>query len=381
MMMPMLSDPVSVEKFLVDVLGAESVRVRGDELVHSCLLPFGLHRNGDRNPSASLNVSKLVYGCFVCGGGSLLWATQVILDVSAIDAQRIIQQHLTADSISKERFLSQLEELWLDRDSGIPVMPEYSLKIVEKWMCYSKYLDDRGISRDVQREMMTGVDLNHVDKIGGVFITQPRLVIPHIFGGKLVGWTMRKLSDRQLGPKYVHTSSFPRNYTLYNWDGVRSGGFRGVIVVESPMSVLRLKTCGIHNSVATFGAQVSDKQIELLSWFEEITIFPDGDDAGYGALVGRGKRLGLLDRLMPIASVFVVDHAVDRSSDKPRFNGKDPADYTCDQLNELLANRVAAIQWRWPEGIERAGASSKKPKRLIGSNQPRSFILDGNEIR
>ena len=34
------------------------------ELIHSCCLPFGLHKNGDLNPSASLNYQRLTYNCF-----------------------------------------------------------------------------------------------------------------------------------------------------------------------------------------------------------------------------------------------------------------------------------------------------------------------------
>lgn len=46
---------------LLSEFGVTSVTERDDELIHSCCLPFGAHKNGDRSPSASLNWSKLTY--------------------------------------------------------------------------------------------------------------------------------------------------------------------------------------------------------------------------------------------------------------------------------------------------------------------------------
>ncbi len=48
---------------LLGEFGAQNIRRRGDEIIHSCILPFGLHSNGDRNPSAPLNWKKLTYRC------------------------------------------------------------------------------------------------------------------------------------------------------------------------------------------------------------------------------------------------------------------------------------------------------------------------------
>ena len=59
---------------LLDQFGAQNVKVIGDEILHSCVLPFGFHANGDRNPSAQLNWRKLTYNCYGCSsGGGLLW--------------------------------------------------------------------------------------------------------------------------------------------------------------------------------------------------------------------------------------------------------------------------------------------------------------------
>lgn len=44
-------------------MGATNITERGDELNHSCVLPFGLHPHGDRSASASFNWRKQVVNC------------------------------------------------------------------------------------------------------------------------------------------------------------------------------------------------------------------------------------------------------------------------------------------------------------------------------
>lgn len=330
------------EIYLRDVLGGKNISTHGDELIHSCLLPFGLHKNGDRNPSASLNVDKLVYNCFGCGGGSLLWATQEILGISSAEARRIIEENAQPINQSPAQFREELEKRWAITEVGVPVMPSYSEAMLKPWLCYSKYLDERNISREVQKRMKTGINLQNLDKVGEEWLPQPRLIIPHFFGSKLRGWSARKIDVRQVGPKYRHTPNFPKDYTLYNYDGVSE--LQEIIVVESPMSVLKLMSEGITNAVATFGAQVTDRQIDLLKKFNKLILFPDGDKAGYATLVD--KRNGLITRLKEV-DVWIVDHGIHEINGKLRYNNKDAADYDAAELNGLLADKVPAYMWNW----------------------------------
>lgn len=306
------------EEFLQDTLGAKNIVHRGDELIHSCLLPFGLHRNGDRNPSASFNVDKLVYNCFTCGGGSLLWATQNILQISRDEALRILQAKVSPANFSTSKFIESLEKMWKDDVEDI-VLPRYSAKMLEPWQCYSTYLDERKVSQEVQRLMRTGINFENMDQYSGGWITQPRLVIPHFFGGELRGWSMRKLAPEQVGPKYKHTPSFPKDLTLFNYDRAKISNV--VYLVESPLSVLVMMSQGIDNVVATFGAMVTNRQIEIMRRFERVIVFPDGDKAGYSALLK--PKFGVADRLSKFADVWVVDHGIEGDS----FNRKDPGDY------------------------------------------------------
>ena len=320
-----LSGDFDAEEFLRDTLGAKNIRRHGDELIHSCLLPFGLHRNGDRNPSASFNEDKLVYNCFSCGGGSLLWATQNILQISKDEALRLLQAKVSPSNFSSSKFIETLEKMW-NTDVEDIILPRYSVKMLEPWLCYSQYLDDRKISREVQKLMKTGINFENMDQYSGGWLTQPRLVIPHFFEGELRGWSMRKLVPEQVGPKYKHTPSFPKDLTLFNYDRARKNNI--VYLVESPLSVLAMMSQGIENVVATFGAAVTNRQIEIMRPFERVIVFPDGDKAGYSALLR--PKIGLADRLSKFTDVWVIDHGIENGL----FNRQDPADY--DNIEDII---------------------------------------------
>ena len=59
------SEKLSLAQSLLAEFGARNIHspTSDGEIIHSCTLTFGLHRNGDAHPSASLNYKKLVYNC------------------------------------------------------------------------------------------------------------------------------------------------------------------------------------------------------------------------------------------------------------------------------------------------------------------------------
>lgn len=78
--------------------------------------------------------------------------------------------------------------------------------------------------------------------------------------------------------------SFPTNNYLYNyWYAKEYIPERNtVVIVESAGNVWRLEACGIHNSVATFGAHLTNEQLKLLnkSGALKIILLLDNDEAG-----------------------------------------------------------------------------------------------------
>ena len=277
---------LDAEDVLRDLIGTHEITYNDNELIHSCRLPFGMHKNGDQNPSASLNRETLLFNCFTCGGGSIIWLVQNCLDVdrdTAIDELKNYAQGVK--TIPVEKFLEKLNKMFEEEKRSRVEVPVYNDRILSRWERRTDYLSSRGISERVQKEMRTGLDEHRTEiaRVGGreTIVTLDRVVLPHFIEGKLVGWVSRKVQPVEGVAKYKNSKGFPRGHWLYNLDNARYN--REIVVVESPMSVLVLKSLGIENVVATFGAKVTESQMELLRPFKKVTIFMDGDSAGHKA--------------------------------------------------------------------------------------------------
>lgn len=93
--------------------------------------------------------------------------------------------------------------------------------------------------------------------------------------------------SRYLYSKWKHSQNFKSQNTLYNmWYAKTHINTTGcAILVESPGNVWRLEEAGIHNSVALFGCNLSDRQKIILdsSGAMSLVILTDNDEAGRNA--------------------------------------------------------------------------------------------------
>jgi len=95
------------------------------------------------------------------------------------------------------------------------------------------------------------------------------------------------IEDRWKYSKWKHSFQFKSQNHLYNIWSAKSHILKlhQVILVESPGNVWKLEENGIHNAVALFGSNLSDKQKILLDGSGAMTIIVimDNDDAGQKA--------------------------------------------------------------------------------------------------
>jgi hypothetical protein len=143
-------------------LGANEVIENGDELIHSCKLPFGMHKNGDSNPSASLNRETLLFNCFTCGGGSIIWLVQNCLGISKEETIYRLKNYSTNSYIPIEEFSKKLEKLFSDEKEQPIDIPVYNKRIVTRFAQVCDYLTSRGVSPEVQIEMGTGLEVGRL---------------------------------------------------------------------------------------------------------------------------------------------------------------------------------------------------------------------------
>lgn len=334
---------------LLAEIGASNVRSPIDatgEIVHSCPIPNG-HRNGDRNPSASLNYRRLTFNCLGCGAqGGLLWFMATAKGEDYEDAWRWLGEQTGVGGVSMEgtRVIEILEAIFNQQQDRPEPMNLYPDSTLDPWThpWIHPYLTDhdrvgrikcRGIPEENCRRFRVGYAEKYpmgfeVDDETGEKTARPpeeRIVIPVFWGGRLVGWQARAL-DPASPVKYKSSPQFPRDRVLYGWEPDRD-----IVLVESPMSVLR--HCHHQPMVASFGKQLTDAQIRVLQRAQSITLWFDPDSAGW-----KGTQRAI-DELRAYLPIRVVDW---------RYRDTDPADLPDDVVDERVASAMPWPLWRRP---------------------------------
>lgn len=282
-----LIDSIRLDEVL-DALGIVVGQITKGEHWSSC--PLSTHPGSDVSPSFSINEDSLLFNCFVCGGGPL---PLLVKDVETLDswdaAVSWLLPYSDGETDTDEGHMKQLERYFEERNHPTAPrrqrsveMPFYSPRILERMEYARPELLAKWHITQPETIVHHGirVDPEHTRVFAKGEYTGPALVIPHFFGGKLVGYQERWLDDdRPKGiPKYTNSDDFPRAETLYGWDdALEDAGLETpVVVVESAMTRARLWELG-YVSVATFGASVSDQQIRLLRALPAVVLATDND--------------------------------------------------------------------------------------------------------
>ena len=319
---------------LLNEFGAEHIKENGDEINHSCVLPYGLHANGDQSASASLNWRKLSYNCFVCGGGGLFWFISLCRGepLGKVRDWAESKTGLGDDEESLNSLLSYLDTLYNPQGNAPPPpIPHFNVAVLDPWKKIHPYLTEvRHVPvANIERHLV-GYD----EKIN-------RIIFPHFWKGELVGWQKRRLLNDG-SPKYQNTPDFPRDRTIYNND-VQCVN---TVIVESPMTVVsKSHFAPQYGMIATFGKQVTKKQLALLRDKENVILWFDNDQAGWDATLNVGE--------------YLLNYTDVRVVDSPWI--EDGADLDDETALDLLANTVPYSVWRRPAVVKEWSARWQSP--------------------
>lgn len=265
-------------------LGIEVFSTRGDEIQAAC--PAHVQRTGheDHNPSWWINSATGAHICFSCqfkgGLQSLVSYVQGIDYEEAKDWLNSDDRNLSAALIRATKPKQVFQEVTYITESMLSAFqdPPHSA------------LKDRGLSADAAKYYDVLWDIRHSNWI---------TVIRDPYTNKLLGWQEKGHSSRFFRnyPTGVQKSSALFGYQQYN------GG--DMIVVESPLDVVRLASVGITGGVSTYGAIVSMTQFNLIRSAGRIIFAMDNDDAGKASSL---ELLKLCREMMTEAWFFNYNH-------------------------------------------------------------------------
>jgi len=237
-------------------LGIEYYSERGDEIQAAC--PAHKDRTGheDRNPSFYINADSGAFICFSCQ-----WKGNVYTLVNYIhgdvDANTWLNSggglSLRVRRLTKE--VPNIQEQTHITESMLSAFTEPPLTV----------LKGRGLTLTAAKQFNLLWDARHMNWI---------IPIREVVTNKLLGW-QEKGHDRRYFRNYP--TGIQKSQALFGYDQYKSGD---MIVVESPLDVVRLASLGITGGVATYGALVSSAQFNLIRGGARVVFAMDNDEAG-----------------------------------------------------------------------------------------------------
>ena len=320
------------------VLRHYQVEVKRKGTQHHGFCPLPNHNGKKNSPSFSANLDRGIFQCFGCGAkGNVLEFAALMEGVDPGDGPAFravalgLQEKLCGHV---ETALSRLKKGVEPPAAAVtkPVVAivnaplDFELKGLDQ---SHPYLKSRGFSP----ETIASFGIGFCSR--GVLKDRVAIPLKDQFG-RLIGYAGRVVDDSTVSeenPRYRFPAKreregkvfeFKKTFFLYN-------GYRipapvdHLIVVEGFTSVWWLRQNRFPNVVATMGADVSERQIDLLvhlvRYGGRVTVLSDGDDAG--------KRFG--EKLVSGVSLHRFVRWV-KSGEK-----KQPTDYSGEELFELIS--------------------------------------------
>jgi len=284
---------------LLRQLGVEVESARGDELSARC--PGHLDRTGreDGNPSWSFNAESGMHHCFSCGfKGGLLYLVafqrDLFTDSGAPDWSAAKGWLSSSHEVDLAAMVDRLNSATKHAMPFKPVeMSEARLSLFDPPPLTA--LDDRNLDEEACAHH--GVLW---DRSKEAWITPIRDAV----SGALMGWQEKGHRTRHFRNR---PAGIAKSRTMFGLD-VWTGGT--MIVVESPLDVVRLTTAGVAGGVATFGASISREQIALMLSADDLVIAFDNDLAGRKAsefLLAQSRKIGFECRFLNYSGIKAKD--------------------------------------------------------------------------
>jgi hypothetical protein len=253
-----------MEQLLVR-LGIDPIRTKDSEILALCPGHKELTGREDRNPSWWINADTGQHICFSCGFKGGLWS--LIAQRQNLHDQNGRLDYADAKDWLYESFGAIQMDVLTEIERPIE-KPEYKISQASLAVFVDPPADalkSRGLSLAAAQAYELLWDASKKNWI---------IVIRDPYSNKLLGWQEKGFSRRYFNnyPPGVEKSQSLFGFSQY------SGG--QMIVVESPLDVVRLASLGISGGVSTYGVHISNEQLRLIKEADEVVFALDNDEAG-----------------------------------------------------------------------------------------------------
>jgi len=250
---------------ILESLGFDGIKDSAGEYICKCIF------HDDEHHSFSINKKTKLWYCFTEGvGGNLVHLVMKSASLNFDDSIRYLfgDVKITPTAMSKSMFTGVFKKSDDEERAEVGLLEtELNLYLDET----PEYFFNRGFDSDVWKYFSC--------KYAPYGNFHNRIVVP-VFDvdSRLVGLTGRAILEG-IRPKWWHSPNFHKKEYLFNINVAIK--YDVVLVAEGPFDVFRLHQAGYPNSVAIFGAEMSDEQASiLLDNFKTVILVFDADDAG-----------------------------------------------------------------------------------------------------
>lgn len=304
---------------IVDVISDYlDLKQRGRNYVAVC--PF----HDDHSPSLVVSRERQMFTCFTCKtSGNVFSFVMKYENVSFPEAVQTVAKKI--GYTLKGDFSNFKESKYKKEYEIMDFVTKYYTNNINTTSGINalKYLENRGITKDIIKEFNIGLaldirddlynillkknyslqdlsDLGLVNKINlnvyDTFINRIMIPIENL-QGNVVGFTGRIYNGEEDTAKYLNTKEtkiFKKGSILFNYHNARNAirETKTVVVVEGNMDAITLSAKGIKNVVALMGVAMSQVQIDTLKKLNvPIILMLDNDAAGLDATLKNGELL------------------------------------------------------------------------------------------
>ena len=321
---------------VINKIGIDNITDCGNQISFSC--PYPNHKNGDRNPSATMNKNTMLFFCFGCHEkGDIYSLIEYQMGVSTIQARMWLEEGYGGDVSKKDDFVDYIKSI-LDQEDK-PVKQEEDNQVIEQNICddylesvnWTEKLEGYNSIEYVYKYLFLRGFLAKTLDYFNIYVDKStnRVAIPvKNLRGKIVGFKARSTSQDVL-PKYI---------LLGDKEGKQKYGFRPcklsielfnsnshnggeVILCEGELDAMKLHQLG-YQSVAISGSSISERQQRIVAEkYSSVICYFDSDSAGKSSTK---KVFDCFYKHLPVSSV--KKHEKDPCSDHPS------------NIRELIAN-------------------------------------------
>ena len=293
---------IDVEKVLLS-LDLQLTAQRGDEVQGFC--PMHKKRTGkeDQHPSWWINGLTGVHICFSCGyKGNIYTLVSDVKGIDYFDAKDFVNEdaEIPVDALAKRiRELPQYipaEEPLVMSEARLAVFTEPPIKELKKRFITPAAAKHHGVLWD-EKNLAWILPIRDPDDYT-------------LWGWQEKGSTGRFFKNQPAGVK--------KSKTVF---GVEVMATDILVVVESPLDVVRLAVAGVEGAVSTFGAILSDDQAKIIRRADKVIAAFDNDDAGRKAN----------EQMRVLARKYGIDLSYFNYSG---INVKDAGDMTIDEIHQ-----------------------------------------------